>query len=169
MHSLDKIHQLRSQLLGPPSENPDALELGLRTITQLAIPLVTKFLPEDPSELDKFLEDAALRILDIRSDGAPASPQFLHHLFETMATSPENIPRLVGVLGDLVSSAPGLAAAPAQPEPVPAPAPEPPPAPAAAPEAPAPAPENPAPAPDAPAPAPESPPAAAPPPAPPWV
>jgi hypothetical protein len=152
MHSLDKINTLRSELMGPPSENPDAIELGLRTVVHVAAPLVAKILPDDPAHVDEFLEDVALKLLELRSDSAPLSEQFLTHTFGLIAQSlPDGVE--LPVVAPFVESSP-------------APAPQPAAAPAAptAPEAPAGAPVSagtPAPAEPSPAPAPDPTPASA--------
>jgi hypothetical protein len=70
MNSLQKIVEFQEEMNGPLPEDPEPLELGVRTVMQLGAPLLAQLLPEDPRELDEQLVRIAAGLLNLRSDDA---------------------------------------------------------------------------------------------------
>jgi hypothetical protein len=70
--SLEKVAQLRDDLSGPPSADPEPAELALRTGIGVMAPMLVRYLPENPGDLDDLLERGAEWLLSLRSDDAPA-------------------------------------------------------------------------------------------------
>ncbi len=68
--SLEKLQEFIDELEGPPSENPDALELGVKTALQFGGPLLQQLIPDSSAELDELLVRIAAGIINLRSDDA---------------------------------------------------------------------------------------------------
>lgn len=67
--SIEKIHDLVAEYSGPPKEDDEGLELAMRTAVMTVGPLFLPMLPDDPNYLDAALEQMAIRLLAMRSDG----------------------------------------------------------------------------------------------------
>lgn len=76
MNSIEKVHQLAREYQGAGDPEAPPLELALRTAVTMVGPLFLELLPEDDGELDEGLEEMALKLLSLCSDGRPA-PQIL--------------------------------------------------------------------------------------------
>jgi hypothetical protein len=76
MNSIEKIHELAREYQGAPDPEAPPLELALRTAVMTVGPLFLELLPDDAQELDEGLEEMALKLLSLCSDGRPA-PQIL--------------------------------------------------------------------------------------------
>jgi hypothetical protein len=68
--SIEKIHQLAREYSGAPDPNAEGLELAMRTAVSTMGPMFLQLLPDDPAFLDAALEEMAIRLLHLRSDGA---------------------------------------------------------------------------------------------------
>lgn len=68
--SLEKLAAFTDQLGGAPKPDADPFELAINTALQLGSPLLEQLLPENPAELDSYLESIARLVLDMRSDDA---------------------------------------------------------------------------------------------------
>jgi hypothetical protein len=68
--SIEKIANLRAELSGPPSEDAEPAELALRTGIGVVAPMLGRYLPENPGDLDDMLERGAEWLLSLRSDDA---------------------------------------------------------------------------------------------------
>jgi hypothetical protein len=70
--SLEKIHGFKADLEGPPGPDADATELSLRSLVLIGAPMFEALLPDDPEIMDQALTLLAEKLLELRSDDAPA-------------------------------------------------------------------------------------------------
>jgi len=69
MDSTEKVARMRSHLTSARPDDEDSARF-LQTISSFA-PLLSRFLPDDPEELDRYLAVVAQGALSCRSDEAP--------------------------------------------------------------------------------------------------
>jgi hypothetical protein len=70
VNSLEKLQALKGELEEPPGEDAHPLELLLRTMVMTVGPMLEQVIPDDPEEIDNFLEWFAVKVIQCRSDNA---------------------------------------------------------------------------------------------------
>ena len=76
MNSIEKVRELAREYNGVPDPEAEPLELAMRTAVMTVGPLFLELLPTEAHVLDEGLEEMALKLLGLCSDGRPA-PQIL--------------------------------------------------------------------------------------------
>jgi len=69
MDSREKVLRLREVLQQHRPEDEESAR-ALQTLSSIVVPLVARFLPSDPAELDRYLATVAKGAISCRSDGA---------------------------------------------------------------------------------------------------
>ncbi len=70
MNSIEKVHKLAADYSKAPDPNAEGLELALTSACLAVGPMFLELLPDDPAILDDGLEQMALQLLELRSDGS---------------------------------------------------------------------------------------------------